>query len=467
MSTDLDRAPGTPYAGAGIEATIQRPALVVAATLAAAMLVGLDTSAVNVALPAIGRGLGGSTAALQWIVDAYTLMFAALLLSAGSLSDRIGAKRMFGIGLTVFAAASTACGLAPALGPLIGARLVQGAAAAVMLPSSLALVRQAFPDARERGRAISLWAVGGSSAIAAGPVLGGVLTGAVGWRSIFFLNVPVGLAALAVLARVRRSPRRPAGLDPVGQLTATLTLAALTFGMIEGGARGFGRPVVVAAFGIAAAAAIGFVLAESRVADPLVPPDLFRSRTVSFGMLVGSAINVSFYGVLFVIGLFFQEVRGTDALRAGLLFLPMTALITAANLGSPRVAHRFGARTTIVVGQFVAAIGPFALLGVTVRTNLLLVAVLLIPLGAGAGLVVPSLITTVLDGLPAERAGLAGGVFNAGRQVGGALAVAAFGALVGQRASFVPGMHASFLVSGLALLATGVLALALPRRRER
>src|SRR5882757_2297 len=193
-----------------------RPGPVLLSALLGFFVIGLDASAVNVALPAIGHSFGGSTSALQWIVDAYTLMFAALVLSSGAISDRIGANRVFGIGLAVFTAASAVGGFAPGLAVLIGARVVQGSAAAVMLPSSLALVRQAYPVASERSRAIALWTVGGAVSFAAGPIAGGLLTSGLSWRAIFVINIPVGALTLALLARAPRSPRRAARLDPFG-----------------------------------------------------------------------------------------------------------------------------------------------------------------------------------------------------------------------------------------------------------
>ncbi|MEU1623899.1 MFS transporter [Streptomyces sp. NPDC020096] len=441
--------------------------LVLGTALLGFFVIGLDASAVNVALPAIGRTLGGTTAGLQWIVAAYTLMFAALLLSAGALSDRIGANRVFAAGLAVFTAASALCGLAPALGPLIGARVIQGSAAAVMLPSSLALVRQAFPDAAERARAIALWTVGGAVSTAAGPVVGGALTSSLGWRSIFFLNLPVGLITLAVLARVPRSPRRAASLDPFGQLTAVIALGALTFGVIEGGTSGFGSPTAAVSLLIAVVAMAAFVLTEARVAEPMVPLTLFRSRTATLCLVIGFAVNAAFYGTVFVLGLFFQEILGQSAVAAGLMFLPMTALVAGANVGSAKAAARFGPRLPITVGQLVCALGLFSLLGVDAHTDRLLTALLLVPVGIGLGFAVPSLTAAMLSDIAADRAGMAGGVLNAGRQTGGALAVAAFGALVGHRASFVSGMHISLLSAAVLLLATTAAALTLPRGHRR
>ncbi|HEX8865656.1 MAG TPA: MFS transporter, partial [Lentzea sp.] len=329
------------------------PKLVLATAFLGIFLLNLDSMAMNVALPGIGRELGGSTAALQWIVDAYLLMFAALLLSAGALSDRVGASRAFGAGTAIFTFASAACGLAPGLAELIGARLLQGGAAAVMLPSSLALVRQAFPDAAQRARAIALWTVGGALAIACGPVAGGVLTGTLGWRAIFFVNLPVGLATLVVLARAPRSPRVPRPLDPLGQVTAVVALAALTFGVIGGS---------LVAFGVAVVAAVAFVVVESRVAAPMVPLGLFGSRTVSLSVLIGFVVNAAFYGLVFVLSLYFHDVLGLSPMAAGLVFLPMTAVIAVANLVSARLAARFGPRLPISVGPVVCGLGMVSLL---------------------------------------------------------------------------------------------------------
>ncbi|MEV4439657.1 MFS transporter [Streptomyces sp. NPDC049577] len=455
------RSPQPPAAPRGVSAKV-----VLGAALLGFFVIGLDASAVNVALPAVGRTLGGSTAGLQWIVDAYTLMFAALMLSAGALSDRLGANRVFAAGLTVFTAASVACGLAPSLGLLIVARLVQGAAAAVMLPSSLALVRQAFPDAAERGRAIALWTVGGAVSTAAGPVVGGALTSSLGWPSIFFLNVPVGLLTLAVLTRVPGSPRRAASLDPLGQVTAVVALGSLTYGVIEGGASGFGTPAAVVSLLVAVLAAVAFVVTEARVADPMVPLSLFRSRTTTLSLVIGFAVNAAFYGAVFVFSLFFQEVLGQSAVTAGLMFLPMTALVAGANVSSAKAAARFGPRVPIAVGQAVCALGLLSLLTVDAGTDHVVIALMLVPLGIGLGFAVPSLTAAMLGTIDPERAGMAGGVLNAVRQTGGALAVAVFGALVSDRSSFVPGMHVSLLVAALALLATSAAALALPRVRR-
>ncbi|MET7284214.1 MFS transporter [Kribbella sp. NPDC005582] len=437
------------------------PKLVLAITLMGIFLLNFNAMATNVALPGIGRAFGGSMAGLQWIVDAYTLMFAALLLSAGALSDRVGASRAFGAGVAVFTVASAACGLAPGLGELIAARLFQGSAAAIMLPSSLALVRQAFPDAAERARAIALWTAGGAVAVAAGPVVGGVLASILSWRAIFVVNLPVGIATLAVLTRAERSPRRARPLDPYGQLTAIVALAALTFAVIDGGENGFGEPLVLGCLGLAVVAMAVFIVIEARTAAPIVPLDLFRSRTVTVSAAIGFVVNATFYGSVFVLSLFFQDVLKLSVMATGLMFLPMMAVIAGANLVSARAAARCGPRMPIAGGQAIFALAMFGLLWMDNGTSRPVIAAMLIPAGLGLGLVVPSLTAVLLNDIAADRAGLAAGILNSFRQTGGALAVAVFGALVADRGEFMVGRRIALCIAVVMLVATMVAALML------
>ncbi|WP_318216657.1 MFS transporter [Streptomyces sp. SCL15-6] len=284
------------------------------ATLAAAVLgffvITLDATIVNVALPSIRDALGGGITGLEWVVDAYTLMFAALLLSAGSLSDRIGARRAFAGGLSLFILASVVCELAPTLPVLIAARVVQGVGAAVTMPTSMALMRQAFPDPARRARAVGVWAMGSAVAAAAGPVLGGVLS-LVSWRMIFWINLPVGILTLLLLSRTQPSPTRTAPFDRIGQITAILAMGSLTFGAIEAGDAGFTAPQVVASLGVAVAALVAFVTAQAKVTHPMVPLSLFRSPTVVVATGIGFAFMVGFYGLPF---LYFQQQHGLSAL---------------------------------------------------------------------------------------------------------------------------------------------------------
>lgn len=240
-------------------------------------MITLDALIVSVALPAIGRDLGGGITGLQWVVDGYTLMLAALLLTAGAVSDRVGAKRAFGLGLAVFLAASAACGFAPSLAVLVVARFAQGAGAAVMMPAALALIRDGYPDARARTHALAIWAVGGSVGSAAGPLVGGALAGW-DWRWIFFINLPVGLVALVLLGRAASSPPRAVPLDAVGQVSAVVALGAVTYALIEGGQAGFGSVRILGALVLAAVAVAVFLTDQARGRTPMMPLDLFRSR---------------------------------------------------------------------------------------------------------------------------------------------------------------------------------------------
>ncbi|MFG2649767.1 MFS transporter [Streptomyces sp. NPDC048436] len=441
------------------------------ASLLGFTVITIDVSAVNIALPAIRTSLHGGMAGLQWVVDAYTLMFAALMLSAGALADRAGARRAYVWGVGLFTLASLACALAPGIGTLIAARVAQGGAAAVVMPASLALIRQAYDDPRRRARAIALWTVGGSVAMAAGPVLGGVLTEVAGWRAVFLLNLPVGAVILALLARTAPSPRRPAPLDLAGQATAVLALAGLAFTVIEGGHLGWTSAPVLGAAALAVAAGLAFRATEKRHRAPMVPLGMVRERRVVVSLAVGFAVNAGFYGVVFLLGLYFQQLRGMSAVAAGLMFVPLAVIITSTNLVSPRMAERIGRRRVIVAGQAVLALAMFVLVPLAADTPLWLVLVLLIPTGMGGAFAVPALTALLMDAVPAERAGTASGLFNSLRQTGGAMSVALFGALLASDDATgfsVTGMREALLAVGLLLCATAALAAwLLPRDGRR
>lgn len=422
----------------------------------------LDTTVVNVALPSIGRQLHGGVTGLEWIVDGYVVVFAALLLSSGTLSDRLGASRALAAGLVAFTVASAACGLAPALPFLLAARVFQGAAAAIMLPTSLALVRQSFTDANKLARAIAIWTAAGGAAVAAGPVIGGLLTGTIGWRAIFFVNLPVGLVGLAALCRVPPSPRHPARLDLVGQVTAIAAAAGLAIGAIQGGHQGFGSPVAWVSLALFALAAAAFVVVERRAAQPMVPLDLFRSKTVSSATVTGLIVNFAFYGEVFVMSLFFQQELGRSPAVTGLMFVPMTALVAGVNLLAGRLAQRHGLRGPLVTGQFVLAGGLLGFLAVGHAAPTALIEALLVPIGVGLGLTIPPLTTAFMDDIRAEQAGVGAGVLNSSRQLGSALGVAVFGALLST--NFVSGLHASVLLGAGTVFGTAFLTLRYVRR---
>lgn len=458
---------GRPAAPPGeAPAVPRRSGVALVASLLGFTVITIDVSAVNIALPAIRDSLSGGMTGLQWVVDAYTLMFAALMLSAGALADRTGARRAYAWGVALFTVASLGCALAPGIGVLVGARVAQGAAAAIVMPASLALIRQAYEDARARARAIALWTVGGSVAMAAGPVLGGLLTDSAGWRAVFLLNLPVGAVILGLLVRVERSPRRPAALDGGGQLTAVLALAGLAFAVIEGGRLGWTSGPVLAAAALALVSGCAFRVVEARHPRPMVPLGMLTDRRVAVPLAVGFAVNAAFYGGIFLLGLYYQQLRGMSAIAAGLMFVPMSAVVTATNLVSPRLAERIGRRPVIVAGQLIFTGAMLALLPLAVHTPVWLVLVLLLPLSVGGALAVPALTALLMDAVPQERAGTASGLLNSLRQTGGALAVALFGSLLaGPGGAFsLPGMRIGLLAVAALLLATTALSrLLLPR----
>src|SRR3954451_9716759 len=416
-------------------------------------LITLDILIVNVALAQIERELGGGTVGQQWVVDGYTLLFASLLLFAGNLADRTGAKRAFGLGAVLFGLASIACALAPTIGTLIAARAGQGAAAAVMLPASMALIREAFPDPARRARALGVWAVGGAVAAALGPLLGGVLT-TLDWRWVFGVNVPVCAVMLALMARVATSPTRPAPLDWAGQLLGVTALAGLTFGLIEGGARGFAAASVIVTLLVAVASLVAFVIVENRAAHPMMPLDLFDSSGMRIALSIGFAFMVGWYGTVFVGSLYLQQQLGLPPLLAGLAFLPSALFSVVGNLMSGPVTNRFGTRVPVVAGLTSMVVGLTALVLTAPLGSPLLTTLFVIPIGAGGSLAMPPSTGLVLASVASERAGTASAVFNTFRQVGGAVAIAIFGALIADRTQFITGMHTSLTIAAAVLLAT-------------
>jgi MFS transporter, DHA2 family, methylenomycin A resistance protein len=321
----------------GISRCGNRRGVVLAAATLGFGVIQLDVSVVNVAVKPIGVALGGDITTRQWVVDAYTLTFAALILSAGSLGDRLGARRMLLSGFVVFTVASAACGLVPSAGLLIAARAVQGSGAAALGACSLTLLNHTFPDGK-RARAVGIWATGGAGALAAGPLIGGLLIAAAGWRLIFFINLPLGVAGWWLTARfAAESPRvRERAVDLPGQLASVITLTALTGATIEGGTAGFAAPVVVGGYALALAAGVSFVVIERIRDQPMLPPRLFRSAEFAATILIGLLINVVFYGLIFALSLFLQHQRGCRRCRQGWRSFPPRARSWRAT-SSPRV----------------------------------------------------------------------------------------------------------------------------------
>ena len=421
-------------------------------------VVQLDVTIVNTALDRIGASLGGGVSELQWVVNAYTIAFAAFILTAGALGDRIGAKRVFMAGFAIFTSASLVCALAPNSVVLIAARAVQGLGAAVLVPNSLALLNHAYPDQKARGRAVGIWAAGASLALTAGPLAGGALIALIGWRSIFLVNLPIGIAGLWLSWRyaTETTRNRAREVDLPGQLLAIAALGCLAGTIIEGGALGLRNAWVVAAFAGSLLLAILFIAQERRSSHPMLPLSLFAERLFALTSLVGLLVNIAFYGLIFVFSLYFQRVNGLSPLQTGLAFVPMMGIVLPANLVAARISERIGAPAAIAVGGALAALGCLMLLPIEAGTPYFQTLAPLMIIGGGLGLLVPPLTATLLGSVDKSRSGIAAGVLNATRQTGSVLGVALFGSLVGQPETFMRGAHVSLMVSVALLLIASV-----------
>jgi DHA2 family methylenomycin A resistance protein-like MFS transporter len=430
-------------------------------------IVQLDVTIVNTALSSMGASLGGGVSALQWVVSSYTIAFAAFILTAGALGDRVGAKKVFMMGFALFTAASLGCALAPGAVSLIGARLMQGVGAAILVPNSLALLNHAYVEEKARARAVGIWAAGASLALTTGPLAGGAVIALVGWRSIFLVNLPIGLAGLWLTWRYANETKPSSGreLDLLGQVSAIGSLGALAGALIEGGALGWSHPLVLGGFGAFAILGALFVSRERRAQQPMLPLSLFAHRMFALTSTVGLLVNVAFYGMIFVLSLYFQQINGLSPLATGLAFLPMMGAVLPMNLLAARAAERFGARWIIASGAAIAAAGCLLLLGITRGTSYWLMLTPLLAIGAGLGLLVPPLTSTLLGSVEKARSGIAAGVLNATRQTGSVIGVALFGSLIGRVNAFIPGARASLLISA-AILAGAAVLISIVGRKE-
>ncbi len=414
-------------------------------------LVLLDVTVVNVALPAIGATLGTGQAGLQWVVDGYAIAIAGLLLAGGTIGDVHGHRRVVLTGLGVFGVASLACGLAPGVGWLVAARFAQGAGAALLLPGTLAIITEAYRDTAARARAIGVWAGAGSAALPIGPLLGGLLVAAFGWRSVFVVNVPVVLVAAVMTARLAPRGERVAGrrVDWAGAVLATAVLTTVTVAVIAG----------LPWLSVLAAVLLGtFVAVERAVAEPMLPLAVFRGRAFSVANGVAGVMNLCTLGLLFLVTQYLQTVRHASAPAAGLALLPLFLPLTLLAPYAGRIVARSGARPPMVGGLVLAAAG-FAVLTLPAADSpywVLLPALLL--WGVGLAALTPAVVAAAV-GSAGARAGLASGVNNTARQAGGAVGIAIFGAVAGSASNaraFVSGMHVSSLVSALLFLVAGL-----------
>ncbi|GAB7106673.1 MFS transporter [Streptomyces phaeofaciens JCM 4814] len=395
-------------------------------------LVGVDTTIVNVGLPAIGQALGVGTRGLEWAVDAYTVVLAGLLIASGALADRFGRRRIFRCGLIVFGLASVACALAPSFGLLVAARAVQGIGASMLSPVALAIVVNAMPDPRERARAIGLWASVFGLSMAAGPVTGGALVAAFGWRSVFWINAPVVCAALLLVALVvpesrGERARRP---DLPGQALIGLVLCLVVGLLIEGPRIGWTSPVALAGYALLAVATAGFVRVELRRSEPLMDLRLFRRPPFATAVLGAMAVFVALNVTLLLNTLYFQHTRGWSPLATGAATLPMALGATLCAPWSGALVGRLGARRPLALAGGFTAAGGLCLIGLGPHTGVPLILFAYLLIGIGFGFANAPLTHTAVSGLPPARAGVAGAITSTARQVGAAVGIAVAGGMV-------------------------------------
>jgi DHA2 family methylenomycin A resistance protein-like MFS transporter len=404
----------------------------------ALFMVMLDSTVVNLALPTIQdphRGLGASMTGLQWIVDAFVLALASLLLSGGTLGDMFGRRKAFMAGLALFAGGSVVCALAPSTAVLIAGRTIQGVGGAVMLPSTLSILTNTFPDPKQQAHAIGLWAGISGLALAIGPLVGGTMVDNWGWQSIFWINVPIGALALALAWRFvpESSDRNGRSLDLPGQVLAVVGLAALTYAFIEANNYGWTSTRILTCFVVAALALSLFLLAELRSESPMLQLKFFRNGTFSGANMVGVIISFAFFGVIFFLSLFMQNVQGYSPTKAGALQLPATLGVMAAALVSGRIVGRIGARWPITIGLVMLGTGLLCLTTLRPETPYGSFWYWLLVIGLGNGLVMAPMTAAIMGSVPAARAGMASATSNTMRQVGGVFGIAVLGNLVTRR----------------------------------
>jgi EmrB/QacA subfamily drug resistance transporter len=395
----------------------------------------LDNNVVNVALPTIQRDLGLSISGLEWIVSGYILVFAGLMLAGGRLADVFGRRRIFMIGLAVFTVSSFAAGMATDGTMLIAARAVQGVGAAFLTPTALALLTSIFPDARERATAVGLWSAVGALALALGPLTGGLISERWHWGWIYLINVPIGIMTFGLglwAIRVPPQDRVRRNLDVPGLVTSSLTLFALTYGLIEGSEAGWTSPEILGAFGIAAASALAFVVTEIRSREPMIDLSLFRSRVFSGGTLSMGLWSFGVFGIYFFTALYLQNALGFSPLEAGVAFVPMALVMAVTAVFAPRISRIAGTAPTVAAGLLLMAVAVFGISFIGEGGSLGDLLPWFLVYGLGGGLLVP-LTTAILGTLPAGRAGVASGVLNVSREIFGLLGITILGAILSAR----------------------------------
>src|SRR4051794_33301442 len=454
-----------------------RQRLTLTVVCAATAMLMLDIAVVNTAVPSIARDLHAGFQSIQWIVDAYTVALAATVLTAGSLADRLGRRRTFAIGLVLFTAMSAACGAAPSIATLDAFRAAQGVGAAVMFATSFALIRDAFPDPATRGGAFAAYGATIGASFAVGPLVGGVLTSWLDWRAIFFLNVPIGLAALAVVRRIhdgREQQSRP--IDWAGQTLLITGLLALVTALLRGNESGWSSTEISTLVAVAALSLAAFVAVQFRSRAPMLPPALFRNPSFTGAQLTAFAISASFFAQFVYASLYLQNVLGLSPIGTGLAFMPGTVVLFVVSGATAQFQARVSARVLVTLGLVGVALGLVAMLPITADSHWYALVPGMVVASIGTGLFNPALSAVVLREATADDAGLAAGVNDTFRQGGIAVGVAALGALVpsagalghGDAVAFVHGLqHATLVAAVLAGLGAVAAAFLIDRNHRK
>jgi EmrB/QacA subfamily drug resistance transporter len=405
------------------------------------LIVGLDVTIVNIALPSIGHDLHASVSGLQWTIDAYTLVLASLLMLSGSTADRLGRRKTFMVGLMTFVAGSLLCSLAPNLTTLVVFRMVQAIGGSMLNPVAMSIITNTFTDPKERAQAIGVWGAVIGVSMALGPVIGGLLVGSVGWRSIFWINIPIGLVAAVLAFRYIPESRAPKArrIDGVGQGLVIALLASLTYGIIEAPSRGWTSGVIIAAFAVTIASLIGLLVWEPRRTEPLIDLRFFRSIPFSGATVIAIAAFAALGGFLFLNTLYLQDVRGLSPLHAGIDTLPMAAMALVFPTISGRIVGTRGARIPLIIAGVTLLVSCLMLVRVSDATPFSWLFAAYVVFGIGFGFVNAPITNAAVSGMPRAQAGVASAIASTSRQIGATLGVAVVGALVTSKVGAVSG----------------------------
>ena len=409
-----------------------RPNLILGICCMSLLLVSMDVTIVNVALPAIQRDLHATLPQLQWVLDAYTLVVASLLMFSGSIADRIGRRRVFQLGLVLFTAGSVLCSVAPSIEGLVAFRAVQGLGASMLNPVALSIIANSFSEPKARAHAIGIWGAVAGISFALGPLIGGALTQAVGWRSIFWINLPIGLAAvvLAALYVPESKAARARAFDPLGQLLVFAVLASLTYAVIEGPHAGWESPLIVSLFVGSGAAFAAFLLYEPRRREPLVDLRFFRSVPFSSATVLAVCAFASFAGFLFLNALYLQQVRGLSAFHTGLCTLPLAVMMMVCAPLSGRLVGSHGTRPSLLIAGAGFLLSTLMLTQLSLATPIAWLLLVYVLFGIGLGMINPAIANNAVAGMPLSQAGVAAAIASTSRQVGAAFGVAVAGTVV-------------------------------------